>query len=55
MQWASRLPNWRQRSHGLLDRLIPVPAIGESDGSHGAPHSSLLHITRRTGGAAVQA
>ena len=38
LQWTSRLSNWRESSRGLLDRLFPVSAIGESTGSHAAPH-----------------
>ncbi len=38
LQWTSRLSNWRQNSRGLLDRLFPVSAIGESSSSHAAPH-----------------
>jgi len=40
LQWTSRLSNWRVGSRGLLDRLFPVSAIGESNGSHGVPHSA---------------
>lgn len=40
LQWTSRLSNWRHGSRGLLDGLFPGPAIGESNGAHGAPHSA---------------
>ncbi len=38
LQWTSRLSNWRHGSRGLLDRLFPVSAIGQSYASHGASH-----------------
>ncbi len=53
LQWTSRLSNWRQGSRGLLDRLFPVSAIGESNASHGAPHPAGVSSTGKAAAASA--
>jgi hypothetical protein len=48
LQWTSRLMNRDGATHGLLDRLFPVSAIGESNTARNVSHSALPATTGKS-------
>jgi len=47
LQWTSRLTRGGAAFHGLLDRLFPVSALGDSNGAHAAAHAATPQPTAK--------